>query len=871
MTQLPKQYAPHEVESKWRNRWQETGIYRWDPARARNETFVVDSPPPTVSGSLHVGHVFSYTHQDLIVRQRRMAGMNIFYPMGWDDNGLPTERRVQNFFNVRCDPYLPYLPDFKPRSNPKEPPEMISRPNFIELCRQLTGIDEKAFQELWQQLGLSIDWEQEYATIDDRCRRTSQLSFLKLLAEGHAYATEAPTLWDVDFQTAVAQAEVEDRLLAGAFHHIRFGVEGGGSFVVATTRPELLGACVAIVAHPKDERYQALFGKRAVTPLFRVPIPILADERASIEKGTGILMVCTFGDATDVEWWRQFDLPLRHVVGKDGRLIPVQFGSPGWESLDPDTANALYSALQGKGILQARRIITDLLREESGSALPGLGPPLTKDPQRIEHAVKFYEKGERPLEFISTRQWFVRLLDKKKALIEQGARIQWHPSFMRSRYENWVEGLNQDWSISRQRYFGVPFPVWYPLDERGQPRYDQPILPDLSQLPVDPLAQPAPGFDETARGKPNGFIGDPDVMDTWATSSLTPQIASQWADDLERHRKLFPMDIRPQSHEIIRTWAFYTIVKAYLHEKTVPWYNIVISGWILDPDRKKMSKSRGNVVTPNHLLERYSSDAVRYWAARARLGVDTAYDEAVFGNGKRLVIKLFNAAKFVTGHLSGQDLSALNPTDISEPLDQSFIERLRETVRRAREEFEAFEFAAALQIIEDFFWADLCDNYLELVKVRAYSAELTPGKRSALATLKTVLSVQLRLFAPYLPFITEEIWSRLFAKPIGREQSIHTAAWPTAGELADVGLTLEEDPYGAAVKVLFEVRRIKSEAKVSMKTPLRNLEINGSAKVLSAIRSVLNDLLSVTNAPSAVLKEGAVPDAQFLVRATVGT
>ena len=871
MIQLPKQYVAKEVESKWRARWQEMEIYRWDPARARNETFVVDSPPPTVSGSLHVGHVFSYTHQDLIVRQRRMAGMNIFYPMGWDDNGLPTERRVQNFFNVRCDPYLPYQPNFKPRSDRKGPPELISRPNFIELCRQLTEIDEKAFQELWQQLGLSIDWEQEYATIDDHCRRTSQLSFLKLLAEGHAYATEAPTLWDVDFQTAVAQAEVEDRPLTGAFHHIRFGVEGGDSFIVATTRPELLPACVAIVAHPKDERYQALFGKRAVTPLFRVSVPILADERASIEKGTGILMVCTFGDATDVEWWRQFDLPLRQVVGKDGRLIPVQFGSPGWESLDPDAANAFYGALQGKGVLQTRTAITALLQDESGSAIPELGAPLTEAPRRIEHAVKFYEKGERPLEYISTRQWFVRLLDKKKALLEQGARIQWHPSFMRARYENWVEGLNQDWCISRQRYFGVPFPVWYPLDECRQPRYDQPILPELSRLPVDPLAQPAPGFDEATRGQPNGFIGDPDVIDTWATSSLTPQIASHWADDPERHRKLFPMDIRPQSHEIIRTWAFYTIVKAYLHEKTVPWHNIVISGWILDPDRKKMSKSRGNVITPNHLLEQYSSDAVRYWAARARLGVDTAYDEAVFSNGKRLGIKLFNAAKFVAGHLLGQDLIALSPTDITEALDQSFIARLRETVRRAGEEFEAFEFAGALQVIEDFFWADLCDNYLELVKVRAYSAEWTPGKRSALATLKIVLSVQLRLFAPYLPFITEEVWSWLFATPLGREQSIHTASWPTIEELAEVTLPEEEDPYGAAVKVLFEVRKIKSEAKVSMKTPLRDLEITGSAKTLSAIRGVLGDLLSVTNAPSAVLTEGSIPEGQFKVQATLAT
>jgi valyl-tRNA synthetase len=776
---------------------------------------------------------------------------------------------VQNFFNVRCDPYLPYRPDFTPRGGQKAPPEIISRPNFIELCRQLTQIDEQVFQELWQQLGLSIDWGQQYATIDDHCRKTSQLSFLKLLAEGHAYAVEAPTLWDVDFQTAVAQAEVEDRPLTGAFHHIRFGVAGGGSFIVATTRPELLAACVAVVAHPEDARYQPLFGKRGITPLFRVPVPILADERANMEKGTGILMVCTFGDATDVEWWRQFTLSLRQVIGKDGRLTAVQFGSPGWDSLDPGAANGFYAALQGKNVQQARTAITDLLRDERGSACPGLGAPLTEEPHRIDHPVKFYEKGERPLEFISTRQWFIRLLDKKRALIEQAARIRWHPEFMQTRYENWVEGLNQDWCISRQRYFGVPFPVWYPLNEEAKPQYDRTILPALSQLPVDPLAQPAPGFDEATRGRPNGFIGDPDVMDTWATSSLTPQIASRWADDPERHRKLFPMDIRPQSHEIIRTWAFYTIVKAYLHEKTVPWHNVIISGWILDPDRKKMSKSQGNVITPSHLLEQYSSDAVRYWAARARLGVDTAYDESVFSNGKRLGIKLFNAAKFVASHLLDQDLTALTPAHITEALDQSFVVRLRQTIPKASEAFAAFEFAGALEIIEDFFWADLCDNYLELVKVRAYSAEWTPGKRSALATLKLVLSVQLRLFAPYLPFITEEVWGWLFAAPHSRQRSIHTASWPTVEELAEVALPIEEDPYGAAIEVLFEVRRLKTQAKVSLKTPLQTLEITGSAKALSALRSVLGDLLSVTNASAAVLNEGHVAQGQFQVQATM--
>ncbi len=861
----PKQYLPREIEDRWKIRWQEMGIYRWDPTRSRSETFVVDSPPPTVSGSLHVGHVFSYTHQDLIARQRRMKGLNIYYPMGWDDNGLPTERRVQNLFHVRCDPYLPYQPDFTPKNDKKGPPEQVSRPNFIELCQQVTHADEEVFRALWQHLGLSIDWEQEYATIDRHCRRVSQHSFLKMLKDGQAYLVEAPTQWDVDFQTAVAQAEVIDKVMPGAFHNVRFGVEGGGSFVIATTRPELLPACVAVLAHPDDARYQALFGKRAITPLFRTPISIMADERVNPEKGTGILMVCTFGDATDVEWWRQFGLPLRQIIGKDGRLLPVRFGGAGWESLEPDAANAAYADLQGKTVKQAKTAVVELLRREDLAALPGLGAPLTEEPRPIEHAVKLYEKGDRPLEIIATRQWFVRLLDKKDVLLEQGRKIQWHPAFMRSRYENWVEGLNQDWCVSRQRYFGVPFPVWYPLDAHGVPDFTRPIVPETSSLPVDPLAEPAPGYDEASRGQPNGFTGDPDVMDTWATSSMTPQIASHWEDDPQRHQKLFPMDVRPQSHEIIRTWAFYTIVKAWLHERQVPWYHVVISGWILDPDRKKMSKSQGNVVTPNHLLEQYSSDAVRYWAARARLGVDTAYDESVFGNGKRLTTKLFNATKFVAGHLLTQDHDSLGVANILEPLDRDFMGRLQGTVGRASEAFEVFEFANALSEIETFFWADLCDNYLELIKGRAYEASDSLGRRSAMATLKVSLSVVLRLFAPYLPFLTEELWSWLFATPSGRTQSIHTSPWPTLGELSSIDVP-DGDPYGGAVEVVREVRRVKGEAKVSMKTPVGLLEVVGSAADLAALRGVLPDLLSVCMAREATLMEGAVDQGRFRIR-----
>ncbi|MFM7199446.1 MAG: valine--tRNA ligase [Myxococcota bacterium] len=859
--ELPKQYNAQEVEAKWRSHWQSADLYRWDSSRGRHETFVVDSPPPTASGSLHMGHIFSYSHQDINVRYRRMKGMNIFYPMGWDDNGLPTERRVQNYLNVRCDPYLPYAPGFRPKNLKKEAPEVISRQNFIELCAEVTAHDEQAYKDLFQRVALSVDWSLEYATIDTHCRKTSQLSFLKLFEEGYAYSVYAPTQWDVDFQTAVAQAEIEDRPTPGAFHHIRFGVEGGGSFVIATTRPELLPACVAVVAHPDDARYQPLFGKNAITPLFRVPVKILPDERANPEKGTGILMVCTFGDATDVEWWRQYKLPLRQIIGKNGRLMPIEFGAEGWESLDPANANAFYASVSGKNTKQAKAAIVELLSKADGEALPGLGTALVEPPKPLEHAVKYYEKGDRPLEIIPTRQWFIKLLEHKEALIEQGRKIEWHPSFMGQRYENWVQGLQLDWCISRQRYFGVPFPVWYKLDALGQPDYAHPILPTADMLPVDPLGQPAPGYDESQRGQPNGFMGDPDVMDTWATSSLTPQIESHWAIDGQRHDKLFPMDLRPQSHEIIRTWAFYTIAKAFFHHHEVPWHHVIISGWILDPDRKKMSKSAGNVVTPIGVLEQNSADAVRYWTARARLGVDTAYDETVFGNGRRLVTKLFNAARFVLGTFKEVTLDSLSVEQVSHPLDRAFLAGLQKVIRRATESLEVFEFAGALQVIEEFFWAELCDNYLEMVKLRAYEAEATPGRLSALATLKLSLSAILRLFAPFVPYITEELWSHSFAGP-ERLASVHTSPWPTEAELgSESAATL---PYELAVEVLKAVRKAKGDAKVSMKTPLASLEVVAEAERLAALEASRVDLCAVTGARALVLRAGAAPDGALL-------
>ncbi|HJL19926.1 MAG TPA: valine--tRNA ligase [Sandaracinaceae bacterium LLY-WYZ-13_1] len=863
---LPKHFDSKAAEEKWDAAWQERGIYHYDPSRPREETFVVDTPPPTVSGALHVGHLFSYTHTDVLVRQRRMRGQNIFYPMGWDDNGLPTERRVQNYFHVRCEPHVPYEPDLalepaSAKKRKKERPRVVSRRNFIELCQQVTQEDEQAFMALWRRLGLSVDWRQEYATIDERSRHLAQLSFLDLFDKGHLYSNEAPTMWDVDFQTAVAQAEVEDRPKKGAFHDIRFGVKGSErSFVISTTRPELLPACVGVTAHPDDERYQDLFGQQAITPLFHAPVPIFPSELADKEKGTGILMVCTFGDQTDVTWWREQNLALRQVIGRDGRLVPVTFGEGVWESEKPELANRCYAELAGKRVGGARQAIVELLRDPEGRAA-GDDAPLQGEPEPTDQAVKHYEKGDRPLEFITTRQWFVRLMDQKDALLERGAQIQWHPGFMHQRYQIWTENLGLDWCISRQRYFGVPLPVWYPTDADGVPDYERPIVAASGALPVDPMSDPPPGFEEGQRDQPNGFTGDPDVFDTWFTSSLTPEIGSHWWLDEARHARLFPADIRPQSHEIIRTWAFYTIAKAHLHEDTIPWKHVVISGWVVDPQRKKISKSKGNVKgSPPELLDSYSADGVRYWAAGARLGTDTAFDEKVFKIGKRLVTKLYNAGKFV---LSQQAPRA----PISNELDRAFVAKLAELTREASAAFDEFEFAKAMMATEQFFWASFTDTFLELTKARARGDFGGPADQgSAVAALRLGLNVLLRLFAPVLPYITEEVWSWVFAEETG-QPSIHAAPWPTEADFADV--TAPDDPgsFELAVEALATINKAKSDAGVSVGRVTEHLVLGANAATKDRLAPVWEDVAGAARCQDEHLEANdGLEDGAFEVR-----
>ncbi len=850
---LPRHFDALTVEARLASAWEQSGVYHWDPSRPREETFVVDTPPPTVSGSLHMGHLFSYTHTDVLVRYQRMRGRNVYYPMGWDDNGVPTERRVQNYFHVRCDPRAEHVPGLRlePASaaQRKERPRLVSRENFIGLCHDLTREDEKAFKELWRRNGLSVDWREEYATIDHKSRQLAQLSFRDLFEKGHVYTAEAPFMWDVDWQMALSQADVEDRMRPGAYHRIEFGVEGSErSFVVATTRPELLPACVGVTAHPGDARYRDLFGRHALTPLFRVPVPIFASELADPEKGTGILMVCTFGDATDVGWWREQGLALRQLVGRNGRLTPVEFGSDTFPSLDPPAANRAYAELAGKGVAQARRAIVELLRDPAGSAT-GSGAPLRGEPEPMEHAVRFYERGESPLEYVITRQWFVRLLDKKERLLAKGDEIRWHPDFMKVRYRDWTANLTLDWCISRQRYFGVPIPVWYPLDAEGNPDHGRPIVAEAEQMPVDPMTEAPKGYDAGQRDQPGGFSGESDIFDTWFTSSLTPQLGSRWLLDPERHARLFPADIRPQGHEIIRTWAFYTIAKAMLHEDTIPWRHVVISGWVLDPERKKMSKSHGNVITPMPLLEKYSADACRYWAASARLGTDTASDEQVFKVGKRLQTKIFNAAKFVL-----TQSAEVHP--VTAELDRAFAARLCALVERATASFEALNHAQALQEIEGFFWTHFTDTFIELAKIRARDETDAAGRGSAVAALRLGLDVLLRLLAPFLPYVTEEVWSWAFAEEKS-QPSIHRAPWPGSADFAAIAAPADPESFASAVACWSAVNKAKAEAEVSVGREVERLVVAAHPETLRRLGPVLADVLAATRAGAHRLEERA--------------
>jgi valyl-tRNA synthetase len=826
---LPEKPALEGLEEKWNARWEEDGTYRFDATRERHDVYSIDTPPPTVSGSLHIGHVFSYTHTDVIARFQRMRGREVFYPMGWDDNGLPTERRVQNYFGVRCDPSLPYDPSFQPPDKAPKQPISVSRPNFIELCNRLTAEDEKAFEHLWRYLGLSVDWTRTYATIDRSAQRASQAAFLRLLTRGAAYQLEAPTLWDIDFRTAVAQAELEDREQPGAYHRIRFGIASSAAepdrFVeIETTRPELIPACVALVAHPDDQRYRPLFGKDVFTPLFGVRVPVKPHALADPEKGSGIAMICTFGDLTDVTWWRELSLPVRAVILPNGAFRQIAWGSQGWEARNAAQAQAAYDQLVNLSAVKARAKMVELL-QQSGD--------LVGEPKPITHPVKFYEKGDRPLEIITSRQWFIKTMECRDALLARGQQLQWHPEYMRHRYENWVNGLAGDWCISRQRFFGVPFPLWYRVGADGTRDYRSPLVPDESRLPVDPSTDVPDGYSADQRDQPNGFAGDPDVMDTWATSSLTPQIAGGWLENRDLFARVFPMDLRPQAHDIIRTWLFTTVLRADLEQQALPWAHTAISGFVVDPDRKKMSKSKGNVVTPMALLEEHGSDGVRYWAANGRPGADTTFDPGQMKVGRRLATKILNASRFA--------LLQTEPTGpVTAPLDKAMLLNLARLVTFATRKLDEYDYASALGEIEKSFW-NFCDDYIELVKSRRYGDFGPESASSANGALLIALETYLRLFAPYLPFVTEEVWSWW------RTGSVHRASWPDAAVLEKAGSDGDARFYVDAQLANGEIRREKSLRGMKIKTPVK-VTIEADAETLNSLKKVESEISSANTA-----------------------
>jgi valyl-tRNA synthetase len=824
MAEFLKKYKFNESEKKWQNFWQEQGVYVWNEKESRENTYIVDTPPPTVSGHLHIGHVYSYTHTDFIVRYQRMKGMNVFYPMGFDNNGLPTERLVEKKRKVKAS--------------------SMNREEFVAICKEVVESEEEKFQDLFNSIALSVDWNIEYRTISDTSRKISQMSFLDLMQKGQIYRDSQPMLWDPVDQTALAQADIEDKEQTTFMNDIQFTTEDGEQIIIATTRPEMLPACVSVFFHPDDKRYKELEGKFAISPLFGVKVPLIPDDTVDPEKGTGLVMCCTFGDQADIQWWRKHNLPTKTMFTKWGTIDEIEFDE---SCLDVNKAQKFISQIKGLKIKAARKRIIKILKEEE----------LLLGQAEKTQTVKCAERSGAPLEILTTPQWFIKSVEHKDSVLQKSNELKWYPESMKIKLDSWAQGVALDWCISRQRYFGVPFPVWYSKRQGEEGRV---LLAPIDQLPLDPLCDVPDGY------SPDEVESDKDVMDTWLTSSVSPQLSSRgiangFMIDEERHNKLFPADLRPQAHEILRTWAYYTMLKSHLHQDKLPWKNIMISGWCLAADKSKMSKSKGNIVVPETILEQHGADAVRYWSSSSKLGSDTAYSEDVVKNGKRLVNKLWNAAKFASRHFdkipeSDKKLSLEEvKKKITSDFDRYFIVKLSELVAYTTGEYEKYEYATAMHKTESFFWSLFCDNYLEITKTRAYDEENNnpSGALSAKLTLYHTLKTMLLLLAPVMPHITEEIYQILYSN-----KSIHTRGnWPKLDiNFGEVKAKESEN----LLSVLELVRKVKAQDKLSIKTPIEYIEIqNGQLS-----DNLIYDLKQVTSSADIRIVNKLSSDSQGL-------
>ncbi|WP_025263998.1 valine--tRNA ligase [Wolbachia endosymbiont of Onchocerca volvulus] len=818
---LEEKYSFKEIEAKYNTLWEVSQIYQWNGEK--NNTFTIDTPPPTISGKLHIGHIFSYCHTDFISRFQRMLGKDVFYPIGFDDNGLPTERLVEQTY----------------KTSAKE----VGREKFIEMCCEVIEKSKQEFKELFKSVGISYDWSLEYHTISKETVALSQMSFIDLYNKGYVYRKMQPIIWDPVDKTAIAQAEIENKVFKSSLNTIVFFTEKNEQIKITTTRPELLLACVAVFCHPEDIRYTHLIGKIAVTPITGVKIPIIADDKVKIDKGTGLVMCCTFGDELDIYWQQKYNLPMKIIIDQDGR---VNLGSvyhnnisqyqgtriieerTTWMTKEDITYDTeIYNEVNGLKVKGARRRIIEILTKKG----------LLTESTNIFHSVKCAERSGAPLEILPTYQWFIKILDQKAQILDKVKECNWYPNTMRKRMEVWIEGLNWDWCISRQRYFGVPFPVWYSKRKGEEGKI---ILAEVKDLPMDPLKDLPKGYSKEE------VFSDQDVMDTWSTSAITPQLNALAVNNefhLPGHRydKIFPADLHSQSHEIIRTWAFYTILKAHYHANSLPWKNIMISGWCLADNKKKMSKSKGNVITPHIILDTYGADVVRYWAANSRLGTDTVYSENIFRIGKRLVTKLWNASKFVSIFMEKHQ--AMNINSVSEVMDKWILSKLYKIIEKATSNLLQFKYCEALNAVEEFFWEDFCDNYLELVKKRAYGDMVSnKASLSAKQSLAYALNIILRLFAPFLPYITEEIYYQLYSY-----NSVHTQSnWPNKKEL--IYDKHSEKMGNNFVQILNLVREIKADNNVSVKHPIKKLMIKTNLQEDKLNRSAQNDLQTVCNA-----------------------